>query len=249
MYSWGQETGADYDIDIATTMVTRLEQELVAQSHPSKRAVILGLGDYFHGNDAKGVTPGSGHQLDMDGRWPKVFAAGARLAVAVVDIVAQKHEDVEVVFLPGNHDPDPAVALMVALSLYYSNNPRIHVHQEPGIAWYLRFGRCLFGATHGHTMKPERMAMMLATDRAKDWGLSAFRYFFSGHIHHESATEVGDVRLESFQSPAARDAWNAASGYRAGRSLSAITYSPDQGEIGRHRVNIVAPQSALKLAA
>ena len=240
MYSWGRETGENYSTDIAVDVATSGLRDLVAQSRPSRRAVILGLGDYFHANDEKAATPASGHRLDVDGRWAKVFAAGAKLATAMVDIVSRKHDEIEVVFLPGNHDPDAAICLTVALSLFYSATPRITVHQEPGIAWYYRFGSVLLGATHGHTMKPDRMAMMLATDRAEDWGQTKHRSFFFGHIHHETAREVGPVRVESFSSPAARDAFNAGGGYRAGRALSAITYHRQDGEIGRHRVNVRA---------
>ncbi len=238
MHAWGKEVGADYDVKIAVATATAAVEALVAQSRPSRRAVILVLGDYFHANDAKNATPGSGHQLDVDGRWAKVFAAGARLAVAIVEIVARKHQDIEVKFLPGNHDPDASTSLTVALSLFYSATPRISVNDDPGIAWYRRFGAVLLGATHGHTMKADRMAMMLATDRAEDWGLSRHRHFFFGHIHSETAKEIGPVRVESFSAPAARDAWNAASGYRAGRALSALTFHAHHGEIGRHRVNI-----------
>jgi hypothetical protein len=89
-------------------------------------------------------------------------------------------------------------------------------------------------------MKPERMAMVLATDRAKDWGETEYRHMFFGHVHHERAIEVGTVRIESFSTPAAKDAWTAAGGYRSGRAMSAITFHKDRGEIGRHRVNISA---------
>ena len=238
MYAWGRETGASYDIGIAAEIALNTVKELVNQSFYSKHAVILGLGDYFHTNDAKNATPRSGNLLDVDGRWPKVYAAGAELAMSIVDIAARKHQEVEVAFLPGNHDPDAAVTLAVALGLFYRLTPRIQVCQEPGYAWYRRFGSTLLGATHGHTMKPDRMAMMLATDRAQDWGQSKHYHVFFGHIHHETVMEIGPVRCESFQSPAARDGYNAGAGYRSGRSLSAITFHREKGEIGRHRVNI-----------
>ncbi len=237
MLAWGRETGMRFDARIAEDTALRRVGSLVAQSRPSTHAVLLGLGDYFHANGGKPVTPQSGHQLDVDGRWPKVFAAGARLATALVDLLCRKHASVEVVMLPGNHDQDAAVSLTVALALFYANNPRIEVHQEPGIAWYRRFGTCLLGATHGHTVRPAQMAMMLATDRAEDWGQAKHRAFFFGHVHHESVLEVGPVRVESFGSPAARDAWNAAAGYRSGRALTAITFHREDGEIGRHRVS------------
>lgn len=241
MHAWGAETGDDYDLKIATQIALESVRALVAQSRPSKRAVVLGLGDYFHANDAKAATPASGNRLDVDGRWPKVYAAGAELATEIIALVAAKHEEVEVVFLPGNHDPDAAVTLTVALSLFYRATPRIKVWQEPTIAWFLHFGLCLLGATHGHTMKPETMAMLLAVDKAKAWGESKFRQFFFGHIHHESVKEVGGVRVESFGTPATKDGWAAGAGYRSGRRMSALTFHSKRGEIGRHHVNIVPP--------
>lgn len=246
LYSWGAETGADYDIDIATDVAISGIGTLVEQSRPSENAVVLFLGDYFHQNDSKNATPASGHQLDVDSRWPRVYLAGANLAISIVDRVARKHKNVEVVTLPGNHDQDAAVTLAVALSLFYSSNTRINVNLTPGITWYRRFGNCLLGANHGHTMKTaERMAMAMAVDRSEDWGLSEHRHIFTGHLHHESVKEVAGVRVETMTSPAARDAWNSASGYRSQRALSAVTFDFDNGEVGRHRVAIVPPKIVL----
>lgn len=240
MYAWHRETGDDYDVPRAVQIATESITSLVTQSRSSKDAILLVLGDYFHANDQKGVTPAHQHRLDVDTRWSKVFRAGADLIVKLVDIIARKHENVEVVFLPGNHDPDASMCLAVAIGMFFANTPRINVSDEPGIAWYRRFGKVLLGATHGHTVKsPERMAMMLASDRAKDWGETTYRHFYSGHIHHTESKEVGPVQWESFSSPAGRDAYNAAAGFRSGRALSAITFHKERGEIGRHRVNIL----------
>ena len=236
MLSWSAETGEDYDVKIATAMATGAITELVRQSRPSSRATLIILGDYQHANDQRNVTPGSGHQLDVDGRHSKIYLAGANLVISLVNLVAEKHAEVEIVVLPGNHDPEAATTLAVALSLYYSGNARMSVNMKPGVAWYRRFGRCLVGAHHGHTQKPDRAAMAMAVDRGEDWGQAPHRYIFTGHFHSERVTEVGNVRVETLQSPAARDAWNTASGYRSGRSLSAITFHKDRGEIGRHRV-------------
>jgi hypothetical protein len=80
--------------------------------------------------------------------------------------------------------------------------------------------------------------MMLAVDRAADWGETKHRHFFFGHVHRESAKEIAGVRVESFNSPAGRDAYAHDAGFRSGRALVAITYHQSRGEIGRHRVNI-----------
>jgi hypothetical protein len=238
-HAWGKETGADYDIKIATEVAQRSMSDLVSQSRPSQHAVVLILGDFYHQNDHKNQTPASGHQLDADGRWAKIYLAGAQLALDLVNMAAQKHEYVEVVALPGNHDPDAAITLAVALSLSYANNPRITVNLTPGVFWYRRFGKCLFGAHHGHTVKkPEQSVLVMSADRAEDWGQTKHRRIFTGHVHHEKIIEVTGAIVETLTSPAARDSWNHASGYRSNRALSAITYHFERGEIGRHRVNI-----------
>lgn len=243
-FAWGKETGENYDVPIAVDIATRSVHSLVEQSKPSTEAVLLFLGDYTHANDEKAVTPASGHRLDVDGRWQKVFKAAAKLAIAIIETAARKHPKVRIRFLKGNHDPDAAVCMAVAVGLFYSNNPRVIVEEDPSIAWFHRHGKCLLGATHGHTMKPEAMAMLMAVDRAEDWGQTLFRHMAYGHIHHETAKEIMGVRVESFQALAARDAYNAEHGYRSGRSLTAITWHREFGEIGRHRVNIAGGKVA-----
>ncbi|WP_336489580.1 hypothetical protein [Methylobacterium nigriterrae] len=131
----------------------------------------------------------------------------------------------------------------MALAIHYAANPRIRIDDDPSLLWSYRFGRCLFGATHGHTMKPEAVAMLLATDRPQDWGETCFRHFFFGHIHHDTGREVGGVRVESFGTIAGKDAFAHGGGWRAGHSLPALTFHQDEGPKGRHYVNFV-PRAA-----
>ena len=238
MYAWKPESGADYDTDIAAAIAERAVEQLVTQSRTSRHAVVLGLGDYFHANDRREVTMASGHKLDMDGRWIKVVSEGCKLARRLIDLIAAKHPETEVVFIQGNHDPDSSVALTVAMSLFYDGHPGITVTENANLIWHRLFGSNLLAAHHGHTMTKERFVMSVASDYAKEWGLAKYRHGLMGHIHHETAKEIAGMRCESFQTPAAKDSFNAGNGYRSGRSMTAITFDANQGEIGRHRVNI-----------
>lgn len=249
MYAWGRETGEDYDVALATATAMRCLDSLIGQSLPSEQAIILVLGDYLHADSQKNTTPASGHQLDVDGRRPKVYRAAVDLLMRMIERAKAKHAAVEVVIVPGNHDPDSALTITVALSIAYSGDPRVSVPDGPHTVWYHRFGRVLFGATHGHTMKPDRMAMMLAHDCPAEWGYTWHKHFFFGHIHHETAKEVGPVRVESFGTPAARDAYAHGSGYRANRAMTAITFHRDNGEIGRHRHAVLPPRRRVRVKA
>jgi hypothetical protein len=96
----------------------------------------------------------------------------------------------------------------------------------------------LIGATHGDTTKPEQLLGVMASDRAEDWGQTKHRYWYTGHVHHQSVREFAGVTAESFRTLAAKDAYAAGHGYRAGRDMRCIVLHRDHGEVERHRVDV-----------
>ena len=241
LLAWGLETGESYDLKIGEARLRECAARLIGQSPSSGQAIILNLGDYQHTDDQRNMTPGHGNLLDVDSRYFKILTAGVQLMQDVIDLALQRHGKVLVVNIPGNHDPHSSIALTVALSAFYRNEPRVTVYDKPADWFFHRFGQTLIGATHGHKAKPERMAIKLATSCREDWGLTRYHVLYYGHIHHESVKEVGDVRVESFQTLAGNDAWHEAGGYCSGKSLTSVTFHREEGEIGRHRVNVPAP--------
>jgi hypothetical protein len=238
LLAWGKDTGDAYDLKIGEARLRSCMHRLVSQSPPSSRAIILNLGDWQHTDDQKNMTPQSGNVLDVDSRYFKILTAGVKLMQDCIEMALAKHQHVTVVNIPGNHDPHASVALTVALGAFYSNNPRVTVDQNPNEIWFHRFGQTLMGAAHGHKIKPDRMGMAMATMCREDWGKTKYHWFLFGHIHHETVKEVGDVRCESFRTLAANDAYHHAAGYVAGKSLVSVTLHVEDGEIGRHKVNI-----------
>lgn len=249
LLAWGKETGEDYDLRIGAARLRSSMARLVTQSPASREAIILNLGDWQHTDDARNVTPRSGYVLDVDSRFFKILTTGVQLMQDCIELALQKHEAVTVRNIPGNHDPHASVALTVALSAFYSANPRVTIDASPSEWFFRRFGASLIGATHGHRVKADRMAMAMAVMCREDWGETKYHYIYHGHIHHETVKEVGDVRVESFQSLAANDAHHAAGGYVAGKSLTSITHHVADGEVGRHKVHVPPPPSPLRVAA
>lgn len=242
LMAWGRETGESYDLRIAGEKVRTNLQRLIRQSPDSETALVLNLGDFFHADDSRNQTPSSGFKLDVDGRYFKVLTTGVQLMMDCIDQCLQKHQRVYVRNLPGNHDPHASIALTVALSAFYSKEPRVSISDDPSEFFYHRFGNNLIGANHGHRVKPGKLAMHMAATRAEDWGKTFFRYYYTGHIHHETGFKKEDgVIVESFQSLAAKDAFHASHGYLGGQSIQSITLHYNDGEIGRHRINIGPP--------
>lgn len=243
LYSWEPETGANYDLSIASKVLRESLGELVAQAPDSDRAVILNIGDFFHSDNNRNRTERSGNVLDADGRYAKILELGIDLFVEAIELAASKHNCIDVRNLPGNHDPYATIALNSALRMAFRNNPRVHVSRDPSPFFFYRFGKVLVGATHGDMIKAVDMPSVMAAYAAKDWGETEHRYVYLGHVHHKSigGGERFGATWETFRTLAAKDAWASQSGYASGRSMVAITHHRDTGERYRHTVTIAGP--------
>ena len=150
----------------------------------------------------------------------------------------EKHSKVIYEGLPGNHDPNASFALSLCLDMLFKDNPRVEVTLSPSLYRYHRFGKVLIGCHHGHGARAGELPLLMAADRHEDWGLTVFRYWLCGHIHHDSKKESPGVTLETFRTLAGKDAWHAGKGYRSGRDMKCIVYHRDFGEIERHTCSI-----------
>lgn len=242
MYAWGKENGgANWDLRLAEDTIGRAIEAAIERSPPSGMAVVLGGGDLLHADNSDNRTARSGNALQVDGRYPKVLETACFLMVRAVDAALRRHAHVTVRILPGNHDEHAAVAVAWFLFAHYRNEPRVTVDTDPSLFWWLRFGRVMLGATHGHTVKIADMPAIMAHRRAEDWGLTRFRYVWGFHLHHRAkyATEGCGVISEVCQSPVPQDAWHFGAGFLSGRSIQTITYHRAFGEVSRSTVAIL----------
>lgn len=238
MYAWAAEAGDDFDLEIAERLTRAAIDRLVDSAPAAETALVAELGDFFHADDTTNLTPGHGNALDVDTRWPRVMQIGLRAMVYVIQRAAAKHKKVVVRIKRGNHDPHSSFALALALDAYFNNNPRVEVDLSPAVHWYYRFGKVLIGITHGDTTKTKDLPGVMAADRPQEWGQTEYRYWYLGHVHHSEVREFPGVVLEYFRTLAARDAWHASRGYRAGRDMRCIVHHRQYGEIERHRCDI-----------
>lgn len=238
MYAWAQETGDDFDIEIAERLTIGAIDRLVASAPPAHTCIIPELGDFFHADNKESKTPQSGHALDTDTRWAKVMQVGLRAMIHVIKRCLEKHQQVIVRIVAGNHDPHSSFALALALDAYFHNETRVKVDLHAAPFWYYRFGKCLIGVTHGDTIKPLQLPGIMAYDKAEDWGKTEHRYWYTGHVHHEAVKEYPGCIHETFRTLAARDAWHSGKGYRAGRDMRCLVLHREYGEIERHRCDI-----------
>lgn len=244
MYSWAAETGEDWDLEIARQVHCDAMAALVSAAPATETALVVNLGDALHYDSLEAKTPRSGHALDADGRYAKVIDLAVITLRQCIESALSKHKRVHVVNVRGNHDETGALWLARLLAALYEREPRVTVDTNPSVFNYYRFGRVLIGMHHGHSCKPDKLPGVMAADRARDWGECDWRYWWQGHIHHESKKEFPGVSVESFNTLAAKDAYANDGGWRSARSMQAIVLHKDHGEVGRSRVNAAMFASA-----
>lgn len=236
-YIWAEECGKDWDLATAEQVHCGAMRALVDSAPATECATIVNLGDAAHYDSMIAVTPRSGHHLDADSRFGKMVRVLMKTIRQCIETALEKHKYVRIVNVIGNHDETGAVWLSVALSHIYANEPRVTVDTSPSVFNYFTFGKCLVGMHHGHTAKADRLAAVMATDRAKEWGASEHRYWWTGHTHHESKKEYPGVVVESFNTLAPNDAYATAGGWRSRERMTCIVLHREHGEVARHMVH------------
>lgn len=233
MRAWKDEVGADWDLSIAEKVTCSAMASMVEAQPRTETALVVNLGDALHYDSMAPVTPRGGHLLDADGRYAKMVHVAIKSIRQCIESALDKHKYVRVINAIGNHDETGAIWLSQALDIAYENEPRVSVDTSPSVFNYHRFGKNLIGIHHGHTAKAVSLPGVMASDRAKDWGETEWRYWFCGHVHHTSRKEYPGVSVESFGTLASKDAYASAGGWRAREQTQAILLHKDWGEVGR----------------
>lgn len=241
MLAWGEETDGDsYDTKIAESLLCKAVDHLTSVTPASDLGCVAFLGDLMHYDGLTAETPTSHHRLDPDTRYGKVVRATIRCVRYVIGRALEHHQRVKVIVMAGNHDPSSMIFLTELLACYYENEPRVEVDTSPALYRYLSYGRCLIGFHHGHQKKKLKdLPLIMATDRPEQWGESKYRYWWTGHVHHDQV--LGDAngacRVESVEIMAPMDAYAYGAGFRSSRSMKAVVYHALHGEMARYTVN------------
>jgi hypothetical protein len=233
MYAWSRETGRDFDCDIAEKGLRGAMTHLVDKAPNAETAIILNLGDFFHG-DSNSNTTTKGTDVDVDGRWARVLEIGVCLMVDCVNLALTKHKKVIVKNNIGNHDTHTSQVLSICLRHAFKNNKRVEIAEPADKFFFYQFGDCMIGSTHGDMVKPNRIHGVVTNYQPKMWGDTIHRYFYFGHFHTEKRIEDNGLITEIFNTLASSDAWHNASGYRSKNNMKLLVLHKEHGEIERY---------------
>lgn len=234
MYAWADETGDDWDMDIAEKVMLGAFQDMMDGSPDSEQAVFAQLGDLLHWDGMLSVTPNAKNVLDADTRFPRVVQSAINMMMKAVEMLLHKHKNVHVIMAEGNHDQASSVWLRAIMGAMFAKNKRVTVELSPFPYYVYRFEDIFLAWHHGHlTRKLEDLPLRFATEWRDDFGKCKWTYIHTGHNHTRLVIEKAGVYVEQHPTLAARDAYAARNFLMAQRGASAITYAKGLGEYSR----------------
>lgn len=237
MLSWGEETGADWDISIAEKLIIDWFYTAITLSPPSEQAIFAQLSDFLHFDGMDAVTPASKHLLDVDTRFAKLVRSAIRILRMVIEMLLAKHKNVHLIMADANHDPVSQIWLREWLSVMYENEPRITVDTSPNPYNAFEFGKVALFFHHGHKRKVENVSEVFAGQFREMFGRTKFAYAHTGHLHSINVKENNLMIVEQHRTLAPPDAYAARGGWLSGRDAKVITYHKEFGEVSRLTIN------------
>lgn len=228
-----QESGDDWDIKIAESTVTRWLNCAVQASPDSHTGVLMLLGDQLHFDGLEAVTPRNRHVLDNDSRFWKVVRAFINVVRNLTKILLDKHPEVKLIFVPGNHDEASSVWMREAMAIFYENEPRITVDTRPDPYYCIEHGKTSLFFHHGHLARFERLEQAMIAKFREVFGRTKYSYIHVGHLHHKKVAESSLAIVEQHQTLAAKDAYASSGAWLSQRAATAIVYHADYGEVSR----------------
>lgn len=238
MLAHAAETGEDFDLKICERDMLGAMDRLVAGMPAAETGVLIPMGDNFHADDDRQVTPAHGHKLDVDSRSHKVARVGINIMRRLIDRGLQKHRKMVVRVISGNHDPVTSMWLRLCLEGWYANEPRVCVETDVSALQVFEFGKNMVGLSHGDGIKPEDMPGVMSARHPEMWGRARFRYALQGHKHRAQLFEKHGVVVRVIRTIAGKDSFAAKFGHESGRSAIGLTLHKDWGEVDSKMVDV-----------
>lgn len=197
---------------------------------------IVFLGDIFHYDNANKTTT-KGTLQDSNYSFTESYNMAVDLLYSFINTIRICAEDVEVLYVPGNHDVVIGYTLMKVMQAFFTANNgiafSIHQNERP----FKLFGCNLIGYTHGD-MDKRRLTQWIYSE-ARDYISDAKNIeIHVGHLHNESTIEDNGVILRYLPTIAGQSPWEYKQGYNSKRKMAMFLWDKNDGLKSINYINI-----------
>ena len=218
---------AEYD-ETLSKIFEQLENEY-------KKVLIISGGDILHTDNYQSTTA-SGTQLDttdMNQAWDDAFD----FFDLIIDKSLNHAEEVEVIYVPGNHDTTVGQTLFKALTRLYQQEDRLVIDDAQEMFKATLLGHNFIGATHGVKRNKKDYPMIFATQFDDLWGTNGVytRETYTGHLHHEHTIDMNGLVIRQMPTRNETDQWHKDNGFVGShKRFMLVEYSEYETEMIRY---------------
>ena len=176
------------------------------RSHKWKRIVIPFGQDFFHNdNITKGeTTRGTAiEKVDMK----RAVKEGKTFIFTLIDTAVEFADEVRVLYTAGNHDR--SISWMFVQVLIERYGPEL-VDDSLAYRKIITYGKNAVMITHGDSKQatPANLAQIFPVSFPEEFAKATVREVHSGHLHHESETDIHGVMVRRLSSGTKTDEWS-----------------------------------------
>lgn len=209
------DTSGENDITKRFARLTDINYELVhkAKVHNNLEKIIYIVGsDEFNSEWSNATTKGTPQQniLTYDESFKKI----CEHEIENIKMLAEHTNDLEIVFLPGNHDFYVGWHLAHFLESYFDKYENIFVDINITNTKILKYRKNLMLFNHGDEMKFKDLASKFPVLAHSLWSFANNYYIFTGDKHFETSNDINGIKC--YQVPQlsnAKSNWDDKKGY------------------------------------
>lgn len=129
--------------------------------------------------------------------------------VLMITMLLQHAENVNVIYVAGNHDEYVGWHMIEWLDTFFRLEPRVHFDCSPKYRKYVSYGGSALMFNHGDAIKPAKLAALFPIEFKNEWSFHNNFYIFTGDKHHEVSHDFNGIKF--YQIPAfskAKSLWD-----------------------------------------
>lgn len=205
----------DNNIDVRFSNIYNKINIILSQSVLSNNLEIISYiigSDEFNSEYMKTTTKGTPQTNILE--FHESFEKICQHELDVINLLLQKGNFIEVIYVSGNHDEYVGWHLIHWLKTYYKNERRIKFDCSPRYRKYISYGDTAIMFNHGDVIKPEKLAGIFPIEFKENWSSHSNFYIFTGDKHHELSKDFNGIKF--YQIPAfskSRSKWDDKNGH------------------------------------
>lgn len=198
--------------------------------------VIYVLGSDLFNSESTGATSHGTPQQNI-GLYDESFEAICNHEIAMIDLMLQHTNNINILYVAGNHDITVGWHLVNWLKAYYRNNKKVTIDANLAYSKYVKFSNSALMFNHGYKVKLEQLAQNFPIEFKSEWSNCDHYYCFTGDKHTELSKEIGGIKFFRLsQMSNAVSNWDDENGYSLQRGcLTAFLIEENNGITDTYR--------------